>query len=200
MKKTILSVAVMLTGMLTFSSLAQTPEATATQTSTEQTAETCNAPCQGKHSDCDKPGKHRHNCKPGAPARHGQPKHRDFFAGIDLTPEQQSKLNDIKPLCTRDSDNCKGAECIPPQAPAPQDCSQQSCNRSQRPEGRHPEGRRPEGCNRPAHRRDNPEKRRQYIEQVKGILTPEQYVIFLENIVMPPMAPAPEAPAAPAAE
>lgn len=195
MKKTILSVAIMLTGMLTFSSLAQTPETTAAPTSTEQTAETCNAPCQGRHSDNNKPGKHRHNCKRGAQARHGQRQHRDFFAGIDLTPEQQSQLNAIRPLCTRDSDNCKGAECTPQQEPAQQNCSQQNCNR-----GRHHESRRHEGCNRPAPRRANPEKRRQYIEQVKGILTPEQYVMFLENIVMPPVPPVSEAPAAPVAE
>lgn len=190
MKKIILSVAVMLTGMLTFSSLAQNPEATSPQTPTEQTADSCNAPCQGRHSDNNKPGKHRHNCKRGAQARHGQRQHRDFFAGINLTPEQQSQLNDIKPLCTRDSGNCEGAKCAPRQAPA-----QQNCNRDRRHEGR-----RHEGCNRPAPRRANPEKRRQYIEQVKGILTPEQYVMFLENIVMPPVPPVSEAPAAPAAE
>lgn len=195
MKKTILSVAIMLTGMLAFSSLAQTPETTAAQTPTEQTAENCNAPCHGRHSDNNMPGKHRHNCKRGAQARHAQRQHRDFFAGIDLTPEQQSQLNDIKPLCTRDSDNCEGAKCAPQQAPSQQNCSQQNCNR-----GRRHENRRHEGCNRPAQRKANPEKRRQYIEQVKGILTPEQYVMFLENIVMPPVAPAPEAPAAPAAE
>lgn len=194
MKKIILSVAVMLTGMLTFSSLAQTPEATATQTATEQTTENCNTPCQGRHHGNDKPGKHRRDGKREAQARHGQRQHRDFFAGINLTPEQQSQLNDIKPLCTRDSDNCEATECASQQTTAQQNCSRQDCNRGQRHEGR-----RQEGQGRSA-RRANPEKRRQYIEQVKGILTPEQYVIFLENIVMPPVAPASEAPAASAAE
>ena len=106
MKKTILSAAIIFSSFVGFNSFAQAPQKGESQTC-EQTA--CannqnggcckdNNVCKGKkHHKSDKSGMGRIKTDKG-------PRH-NFFEGINLTPEQQSALSDLRPA--RDKQNGK---------------------------------------------------------------------------------------------
>ena len=87
------------------------------------------------------------------------------FEGITLTQEQQTKLDALKAeKCPRVSD-CKKDDCK-------KECKadKQNCQANDR------------NCK--GGKCDFKNGKRDYLNKVKGVLTPEQYVIFLENIVV----------------
>ncbi len=146
------------------------------------------------------------------------------FEGIILDTDQQAKMDKIneqyKPIvngtlvrgsasCPGDSAQCKQGRKGP--RPDKAQCDSAQCRKGPRPDkaqcdsaqcrpggprggfrGQRPDGPRPEGPN------PMMQARKEYIEQVKEVLTPDQYVVFLENIVMAPqqpqMGPGPQGP------
>ncbi len=83
----------------------------------------------------------------------------DFaFEGILLDMNQQARVDSLNAAMA--SGRCANAEC------ANKDCCAASKGK----------------CNKGRHHGD----RREYVKKVKNILTPEQYTVFLENIVMMP--------------
>lgn len=176
MKKTIFSVALVIAGLVGFSSYADN-NTTQQATSTEavQTQNDNNNGCHGRDGRHDK--KDRKGCHKGQAGRQhdrrGQHAKRDLFKGIELTADQQARIDALKPQRTNNDEQC-GAQCRDNKN---ESCQGQQCQRGER-RGQRQEGRRGNG-------RMNGERRAQFIEQVKEILTPDQYVIFLENMVMP---------------
>lgn len=96
-----------------------------------------------------------------------------FFEGIELTPEQQSQLQAIQPQ--RPDKAPRGERRSRPQGQPRQFAGQggDSVQTRQAPD----------------QRPDRRQGRRDYINQVKQILTPDQYVVFLENMVTASPAP-----------
>lgn len=144
MKKTIISMAVIAASILPFSAVAQYAKPSC------PTAPTCdNAPCvKGKcpvsaDKDC------RKDC-------------RNPFAGLNLTADQQAKLDQLRQQCAADRKACA-------------------------------DQRRAEAKERRAERDSTARaKRADNLKQIKAILTPDQYVTYLENIVISertPMSP-----------
>lgn len=82
-----------------------------------------------------------------------------FFEGITLTPDQQTRLAALKPA----KKECKGdkKECTAEK----KECKGEKAN-----------------CDKPRRRGHQQCDKKAYIAQVKEILTPDQYVIFLENV------------------
>lgn len=97
-----------------------------------------------------------------------------FFEGIELTPDQQTKLQAIKPQ--RPDKGMRGERRSRPQG-QPRQFAGQPCDSAKFKQA-------------PGQRPNRMQGRRNYINQVKEILTPEQYVVFLENMVT--AAPAPQ--------
>lgn len=79
----------------------------------------------------------------------------EIFAGLNLTPEQQQKLKDLKPA--------------KPQA-------RQSGERADR--------QRPDSAAMAKRRAERRQARQDYLNGVKSVLTPDQYVAFLEAVVV----------------
>lgn len=72
MKKILLSAAIILSGLISFSTYADTPE--------------CNNGNKCEQTECQKgKGRHNHRQRP------------NLFEGIDLTPEQQTALSNLRP-------------------------------------------------------------------------------------------------------
>lgn len=98
MKKLFLSSVIIISSLSGFTTFAQTPEnklAKCEQTECCGTADKCNDAKghKGHHHD----GKRKHHRGPRP----------DFFEGINLTPEQQSALSDIRPArCQNDKEQC----------------------------------------------------------------------------------------------
>lgn len=162
MKKKLISTTLILAALVSFNINAQQPVNTAA-TCTESTAchkadnkDNANGTCSGRTADC-KDGKCHHNEKGG---RKG--KRPDLFKGITLTPEQQSQIEALRPA--RPEGKAKDAK---------------------EPKADKAKGdRKDQGKMRDGERRGN--RHMEYISKVKEILTPEQYVVFLENIVSQP--------------
>lgn len=108
------------------------------------------------------------NCGPDQACRAPQGRRPDFFQGIQLTPDQQTALRALE---------------------------QQRA--SQRPDSaarasRRDDNRRPDSAAVAQRRQARQDARRSYLDGVKSILTPEQYVVYLENCYM--MQPGPKGP------
>ena len=130
MKKTIVSLAVVVATMFSFNSMAQAPK------------------CEGKKCDkaiCDKALK----CEMGKDQHKPCP---NPFEGMNLTQEQKDKLKAMAPCCKDQKQACKQED-----------------------------GRHKQACDSIA--RAGQEK---FLADVKSVLTPEQYVQFLENMVKQP--------------
>lgn len=102
-------------------------------------------------------------CTKGKQCRKGDKACFNPFVGITLTADQQNKLDALKQVpCGKDNKvDCKKADC------KKEDCKKTECKGDK-------------ACARP----DRRQGKRDYISKVKEILTPEQYVVFLENIVV----------------
>lgn len=163
MKKKLLSAALILTALVSFNISAQEPANT--DTGQPETTSTRNIKADKKdkakhdgrrghrHGDCDrKDSRHgkQSDCKGQRP---------DFFQGITLTADQQTKLEALRPAR---QERAEGTEAKG---------DKKNCQENRGKEGRH---RRHKGMN------------AEYVGKVKEILTPEQYVVFLENIVLRP--------------
>lgn len=168
MKKKLFSAALIVAALFSFSASAQQPVKSAKE-STEVTAQTKadkndKAKKGHRHGDCDKKECDR------APRGDRKGQRPYLFRGITLTAEQQTQLNALRPA----RPECKDAKCDKAK------CEKAECDKSKNDKGgrRHDfKGHRPG-----AH---NPGMRAEYVKKVKEILTPEQYVVFLENIVIP---------------
>lgn len=131
MKKGFLSIAVLAASLFSFSALAQSQQA-----SPECTTQQCPAKPEA--------------CPRNAKACPAQRPCADPFAGINLTQDQQTKLNTLREK--------RKAECA-------------AVNKSRKDRFQ---------------QRDSMVRvsKKQHLEEVKSILTPDQYVIFLENMVI----------------
>lgn len=163
MKKKLFSAALIVAAFFSFSVSAQQPVKSAKE-STEATAQ-AKADKNDKAKKDDRKG-HRHgdcdnrDCTHNN--RHGRKAQRpDLFRGITLTADQQAKLDSLRPACKA----CPDGKSDKPQ-----------CDREK-------PGHDVKGHGRPGHH--NPGMRAEFVGKVKEILTPEQYVVFLENIVLP---------------
>lgn len=148
MKKTILSVAILLASTLGLTAVAQTP--VNSQTGTNQT-------------ECTKAGK---ACK-AAKANRPNP-----FEGLNLTEQQKSELQAIAPQ--KPARKCDKAQ-------------NGACNKAKAGKGEKKDlaAKQQSKADKQAKRAENRQQmiqnRRDYLAKVKNILTPEQYVQFLEN-------------------
>lgn len=125
----------------------------------------------------------------GADRMYRPQKFTDFaFEGIILTMDQQSKIDALN---SQLKSRCDSACTARPDSVCPNDkggCCKKDCRKGGKKGGKKggPRG----GM--------NPDTRAWYIGQVKEILEPEQYVTFLENIVMmPQQGPGPDMKRAP---
>ncbi|MCD8386006.1 MAG: hypothetical protein LUD17_03840 [Bacteroidales bacterium] len=101
------------------------------------------------------------------------------FEGILLDVNQQARMDSLNQAI--EAQRQQRMEERGPRGERPDSVGpRQRPERGARPDSIGPRGPRPEGGEGPQAR---PNSRRQYIEQVKQILTPEQYTTFLENIV-----------------
>ncbi|MDO4319358.1 MAG: hypothetical protein Q4C34_02170 [Bacteroidales bacterium] len=127
-----------LTAALVIATICGVPAMAQKQTKCPQYKGNCPQPeqCDSTSCTCD-------NDNNGGRHRGGNP-YREIFAGLNLTTEQQTALDALKPA---------------------------------RPE----RGQRRDST---ATRPDPRQARRDYLAGVKQILTPEQYVVFLENVVV----------------
>ncbi len=98
MKKTIFSAAIILSALVGFNTFAQTPQDSESQKCEQTTCENGQKPCCGKDKTDCKGKKHHKGNKPGMGHNKGNkgPRH-NYFEGINLTPEQQSALSDLRP-------------------------------------------------------------------------------------------------------
>lgn len=98
MKKTILSAAIIFSAFVGFNSFAQTPQAGESQTCEQTACENNQNCCCSKDNKACKGKKHHKGNKPGiGHNKAGKGPRHNYFEGINLTPEQQSALNDIRP-------------------------------------------------------------------------------------------------------
>lgn len=130
MKKTILSLAVLLASSIGVSALAQTPGQNARQAVDATTAATVDA-------------------KKVKGERKNAPKHNPF-EGLNLTEQQQARLDALKPTAEQRA-----------QAKAEKQAKKEA--------------------DRKARFEQRAQQRRDYLAKVKAILSPEQYMQFLEN-------------------
>lgn len=134
MKKTLVTLSLAVVTLFGFSAFAQQQEKT--QCNKEKT-EKC---CKGKEGKCDKSQRPEFNP----------------FEGIQLTAEQQSKIDALKQECKA---NC-----------------QKNQGKGQKQDG--------EKMSREQRMQQRQQAKRDYLNKVKEILTPEQYETFLENIAV----------------
>lgn len=129
MKKTLLSVAIILASTLGITATAQSPANTQT--------------CDNPKTECTKAGKANKAVRPNP------------FEGLNLTEQQKTELQSIAPK---------------------KDCCKDKAEKKDRAQAK---------AEKQAKRAENRQKmiqnRRDYLAKVKNILTPEQYVQFLEN-------------------
>lgn len=147
MKKKILSATLILTALVSFNVSAQQPS-TATDNVTEATLV--------RNVKAEKKDKAKKDCCKG--------KRPDFFKGITLTADQQTKLDALRP---RRPQHPEGTDAKADKANGSKDGFRKECK----------DGRRHNG---------HGGMKAEYIKNVKEILTPDQYVVFLENIVLMP--------------
>lgn len=187
MKKLFLSAAVLTASIFSFSALAQQPEAVEMSETVETVtispdnatpAQRPDVKLKGKkaHMQCDKAkaGQCSHDKK----AAKGQPAARQemqraqkpsLFEGLNLTPEQQTALEALRPACNgADKANCDkaaNAKC--------EKGDKAKCDKGDK------------GCKQQKGDRPSVEERKakkaEFLSKVKEILTPEQYIQFLEN-------------------
>lgn len=115
-------------------------------------------------------------CKRGDKARCNKADRKAFnpFEGITLTADQQTKLDALKAECKAQREACKGRANCPQQTNCDKNCKPgENCAKTECPYG----GDKKDVANRQQHRRD-------CLNKVKAILTPEQYVTFLENMAV----------------
>lgn len=129
MKKTLLSVAIILASTLGITATAQSPANTQT--------------CDNPKTECTKAGKANKAVRPNP------------FEGLNLTEQQKTELQSIAPK---------------------KDCCKDKAEKKDKAQAK---------AEKQAKRAENRQKmiqnRRDYLAKVKNILTPEQYVQFLEN-------------------
>lgn len=167
MKKTILSVAVMIASFVGFNALAQSPEEVV---EVAETVETISADTPAKVEKVAKKGKFDRNKKDARQKRTAQVENRgpkrNIFEGLNLTDQQKAELKEIcpKPKCEGEKAKCDSAatECT-----ARPDCPKAKDRADRRPEPVNPE--------------EAQAKKAEFLSKVKAILTPEQYIQFLEN-------------------
>lgn len=178
MKKKLLSSALILAALVGFNMSAQEPATTTDKVCTENTQ------CQKWDKNKDGKKGHRHgDCKeaqcPHAKKGDKPGQRPNLFEGITLTEEQQVQIDALRPQRPEckvkgDSIKCdkaKAEKCDKAKADG------KDCDKKFKGDGRRPGA--------------NPAMRAEYVKKVKEILTPEQYVTFLENIVFMPQNDAP---------
>lgn len=188
MKKKILGTALILVALVGFNMSAQEPSTTAAKTCTENT----NCPKANKDKAQKKGHKHHGSKENDCKGDKGQ--RPNPFEGITLTAEQQAQLDSICPRKGCKTEKCdKGAVCDKAKADQPQgeckgDCKNcdkkgtKDCvnakagNKDGKAKGKNKDfkGHKNHGM--------NPAQKAEFMEKVKGILTPEQYEIFLKNV------------------
>lgn len=171
MKKTILSVAVLMASFIGFNSFAQSPDEIVEVTETVE-AVSADTPVQAakavKKGKFDRKAVKKDAKQKRATKAENRGQKRNIFEGLNLTEEQKTALKEICPQsqCTSQNAQCDSAAttCAAPAT----DCKAKGKAKPQRrPEGVSPEQRQA--------------KKAEFLSKVKGILTPEQYVQFLEN-------------------
>lgn len=130
---------------------------------------------------------------------HTRRQHRDLFRGIDLTPQQQTALAALREsnrptahdfarshrrtVATADTTAAGGPRAGRLAYHRSQRATSDSvAGQSRRMRNTADRKHRRENLCKNGHRRGGRRLNSQYINQVKAILTPEQYVIFLENV------------------
>lgn len=116
-------------------------------------------PAFASNGSKDKPGD-RKECSKRPQCKKGDRECFNPFIGITLTADQRGKLEALKPAACGQDKNCKQKS----------ECKKSDCKK------------RDNSCQNA--RLDRRQGKRDYISKVKEILTPEQYVVFLENIVV----------------
>lgn len=174
MKKKLFSAALILAAMMSFNASAQEPATANAETTESVSAQDVKADKNDKMKRGDRKGP-RHGDKKDF--RHGgrgdcKGMRPDLFKGITLTADQQARLDALRP---ERPGRPEGSEAKPDRAKCDKadkgGCDKAARGREFRGEGRH--GR-------------HHGMRADYVRKVKEILTPEQYVVFLENIVLQP--------------
>lgn len=115
-------------------------------------------------------------CKRGDKAKCNKADRKAFnpFEGITLTADQQTKLDALKAECKAQREACKGRANCPQQTNCDKNCKPgENCAKTECPYA----GDKKAVANRQQQRRD-------CLNKVKAILTPEQYVTFLENMAV----------------
>lgn len=143
MKKKVLSLAVLMASVFTFGTMAQT---TATVSDNNKTCTEASCPKADKAVKGQKGQKGNKDMKPNRP---------NPFEGINLTADQQTRLQAIR-------DNAK------------QQREAAKADQSKVEKGKLDK-------DRADRRADFANKRKDYLGKVKEVLTPDQYVVFLEN-------------------
>lgn len=203
MKKLFLSAAVLTASIFSFSALAQQPEAVEMSETVETVtispdnatpAQRPDVKLKGKkaHMQCDKAkaGQCSHDKK----AAKGQPAARhemqraqkpSLFEGLNLTPEQQTALEALRPACNgADKANCDkaaNAKCEKGDKAKCDKGDKAKCDKGDKAKCDKGD----KGCKQQKGDRPSVEERKakkaEFLSKVKEILTPEQYIQFLEN-------------------
>lgn len=164
MKKKLFSTALIIAALVGFNMSAQEPANSAEKACTE------NAQChKGEKGKKDKDFKKDRGDRKG-PRGEFKGQRPDLFKGITLTAEQQAQLEALRPQRPEGKDNCDSVKCTKGKDAG---CDKAKTDKK-------------DGTKqfRDGGRRGNPgAKKAEYVKKVKEILTPEQYVVFLENIV-----------------
>ncbi len=196
MKKSILSASLVLASFLPMQSFAQQAEPVQSQIEEVETIK--DTPQEPK---CH-PGKAKHHRK-GFCNQHGDRKAPrapkcDIFEGIDLTAEQQQALKAIHDQCVKSMQrpDCNQATCDKPENCKQSTCEQvssdqQNCDQASCSQGKHPrhdhngKADKRKRAPRPSEEQIAQRKamKQEYLSKVKEVLTPEQYIQFLENNV-----------------
>lgn len=116
-------------------------------------------------------------CKRGDKAKCSKADRKAFnpFEGITLTADQQTKLDALKAECKARREACKGCANCPQQA---------NCDKNCKPGEKCAKAECPVAAGKDKAVDDRMQQRRDYLNKVKAILTPEQYVTFLENMAV----------------
>lgn len=115
-------------------------------------------------------------CKRGDKVKCNKADRKAFnpFEGITLTADQQTKLDALKAECKAQREACKGRANCQQQANCNKNCKPgENCAKTECPVAT--------GNDKAV---ANRQQRRDCLNKVKAILTPEQYEVFLENIAV----------------